>query len=64
MSSPHLTPADPPHATRPPYRPPIGIPVERVRTLRDAAVSLVLHALVLLLVLLPALIPTIIERGP
>lgn len=65
MTSQHLTPTDPPPpAARPPYRPPIGIPVERVRTWRDALVSVALHAFIILLLVLPALLPAVLERGP
>ena len=38
--------------------------MDRVRTWRDAAVSVGVHALVVLLLILPALVPTLIRRGP
>ncbi len=44
---------DMPVAVRPPYRPPIGIPIARQRSVGGAIMSLLLHLLIVMLLLFP-----------
>jgi protein TonB len=64
VSSPQHTPVEPRRAARPPYRPPIGIPLEGEKRWRGVAASVALHALVLVLLLLPVLLPTVLPPVP
>src|SRR5690348_9428322 len=56
--------SDPPRQTRPPYRPPIGIPVQPAIGWRGFLSSVGVHLLIVLLILLPALLPTVLSHAP
>jgi periplasmic protein TonB len=49
-------------AARPPYRPPIGIPVPRERRVLSTLVSVALHVLVILLLLAPVVGPSVLQE--
>lgn len=62
MTNPHFSQVDPPRAVRPPYRPPIGVPAAPAVGWRGFLSSVGVHALILLLVLLPALLQSVLPR--
>lgn len=62
MAASYSSSADPPHLARPPYRPPIGIPVARAVGWRGFIASVGVHALILLLVFLPVLVQSVLPR--
>ena len=62
MTNPYFSQTETPRSVRPPYRPPIGIPVEPAVGWRGLLSSLGVHALILLLVLLPALLHNVLPR--
>lgn len=58
LGAPHATGASPLAPRRPPYRPPIGIPIERPHTVRAAIVSVLIHLAIIALLIVPPLVLT------